>query len=255
MLRLVLISDTHGGHSKIKIPDGDILIHAGDFTYFGKTLNQLKESDFSSWLAGLPHPYKIVIAGNHEEVLDSGKNHLTATQAKAFLFSRPGWNSAPTGDDPLSPGCFYLENQALTVMGIKIYGAPQQPAFSDMAFNLYDAHELREVWKAIPDDVQLLVTHGPPFGVLDDVNQSRFNPLYQGCQELAARVRQLQNVKLHVFGHIHEGYGVSDTERLSPGVVFANASVAGTMHETANPPIIIDVPDDPEKPWKIVRKV
>ena len=175
-MRIVCISDTHGLHSKAQIPQGDILLCAGDITRRGMSA---EVKVFDEWLSTLPHRHKIVIAGNHD-----------------FCFQDDGERARAS----LTHGT-YLQDQSITVEGIKIYGSPWQPVFCRMAFNL-TAPELRLRWEAIPDDTDILLTHGPPRNILDRTHSGH----QAGCSELLARLARLQ-VKLHVFGHIHEGHG------------------------------------------------
>jgi Icc-related predicted phosphoesterase len=190
---IVAISDTHGYHDRLEVPDGDVLIHAGDITERGR----LEEVEaFDRWLAQLPHRYKIVIAGNHD-----------------FCFQhRPGDARA------LMRHATYLQDEAVDVEGVKFYGSPWQPEFCDWAFNLPRGPALAAVWAKVPDDTRVLITHGPPLGIGDKTHRGP----HAGCEDLLQRVRQVRP-PLHVFGHIHEGAGRYEVE----GTTFVNASIAG----------------------------
>ena len=200
-MRIIAISDTHGWHNKVKVPAGDLLIHAGDFTNVGE--DWLVEN-FNDWLGTLPHRHKIVIAGNHEIDL----NHSLITNA------------------------LYLEDTGTTINGLKFWGSPWQPAFNNWAYNLDTAAELQEKWALIPEDTDVLITHVPPWGTLDRLPDS----LPLGCQELAARLEVIRP-KAHFFGHIHSGYGMRETEH----TVYINAAILDEHYMLANDPIEIEI--------------
>jgi Icc-related predicted phosphoesterase len=204
-MRLVIISDTHGSHRNIKLPAGDILIHAGDFTRHGSDDDV---AEFDDWLATLPYQDKIIIAGNHD-----------------FPFE------TKDGTKLLSNG-IYLQDSAVTINGIKFYGSPWQPRFFDWAFNLDRGESLKEKWDLIPADTDVLITHGPPYGYLD-INSRGFSV---GCEELMEAVERTKP-RLHVFGHIHEGYGIVET----PATTFINACICNLGYRPINMPVIFDI--------------
>ena len=206
MPRLVILSDTHGQHDRIAVPDGDILIHAGDFCRFGR-LGDI--GVFNAWLATLPHKVKIVIAGNHELPLED----------------------MPEPARGLLTDCVYLQDQSHEAFGLKFYGSPWQPRFFDWAFNA-NPDKLREVWARIPDDTDVLITHSAPSGILSASKELR----ECGCGELRARLENI-SPKLHVFGHIHESYGRLERN----GTTHINASICNADYEPVNPPVIIDL--------------
>jgi len=218
-MKFVLISDTHDSHRKITLPEGDVLIHAGDMTYRGEA-NIV--ADFNDWLGSLPYKHKIIIAGNHE--LGFGKVPL---ESKKQLFSNG----------------IYLEDEALEIEGIKIYGSPWTPYFYSWEFNfpresLAYSKSAHEAWAKIPSDTDILVTHGPAYGSLDLVNNpgQRENP-HVGCKFLKERIEQLSDLKFHVFGHIHEGYGIKQSDTLTS----INASVLDDQYSLMNKPIVIEI--------------
>ena len=178
-MRLVLISDTHGLHDQVEVPGGDVLVHAGDLTSRGE-LHEIEA--FDAFLARQPHRHKIVIAGNHD-----------------FGFER-----RPAEAQALLRHCVYLEDEAVTVGGVRFWGSPWQPWFYDWAFNLRRGAEIRAKWERIPDDTEVLVTHGPPLGH-GDVNV-RGDAV--GCADLLERIRQVRP-HYHLFGHIHEAFGTT----------------------------------------------
>ena len=177
VLTLVCVSDTHGRHRETVVPPGDVLIHAGDLTGDG-SLSDVAE--FDDWLGTLPHPHKVVVAGNHDWCFERQPERARARLTNAV----------------------YLQDEAAVVAGLKFYGSPWQPWFFDWAFNLPRGPELAVKWALIPDDADVLVTHGPPAGVLDRTRRGD----HAGCADLLARVRAVRP-RLHVFGHIHEAAG------------------------------------------------
>lgn len=214
-MRIVCISDTHNCNEQVAVPDGDLLIHSGDATITG-TPDEIKL--FNRWFASLPHPLKIFVAGNHDMLFEQRPD-----EAQALL----------------DIGVFYLQDSAIELEGLKIYGSPWQPRFYDWAFNLMRGAELADKWKLIPDDVDVLVTHGPPNGILDLVPRQGWDE-NTGCEELRKRVEEIAEfgrLKLHVFGHIHCGYGVQE----ELGVKFVNASICDEDYRPSNKPIVIDI--------------
>ena len=213
-MRLVCISDTHTLHSEIDIPDGDVLIHAGDFCSYG----QIEEyPSFNTWLNGLPHKHKILIAGNHDKFVEKYPNIMTyKTERNNFV---------------------YLQDQSHTIDGIKFYGSPWQPEFYNWAFNLpRNGAELQAKWDNIPSDTDVLITHGPPHGILDLAPKPNGGTEHVGCELLRKRVMEVKP-KFHIFGHIHEGYGTEEHD----GTTFINACTCDGNYRPVNKPIIIDL--------------
>jgi predicted phosphohydrolase len=191
-MRIVLISDTHGQHDGLRLPPGDLLIHAGDFSAKGR----LQEvTDFMQWLTKQPHAHKVLIAGNHD---------FMAEQDPALFLSL------------IPPNVIYLNDSGTEIDGLKIWGSPIQPWFYDWAFNRQRGADIRKHWDLIPTDTDILVTHGPPHGVRDKTVDGTL----VGCADLMAKVQEIQP-KLHVFGHIHEAHGTE----LHGKTTFVNASV------------------------------
>jgi Icc-related predicted phosphoesterase len=208
MPRIVCLSDTHNCNEQIKVPDGDILIHAGDATIRG-TRDEIVF--FNQWFAALPHRHKIFVAGNHDWLFQT--NPLSAEKL-------------------LDKKIIYLRDSSIVIDDLKIYGAPWQPRFFEWAFNLNRGAEMAEKWKLIPKDVDVLITHGPPNKILDQTPAGDF----AGCEELRKKVEEIRP-KAHIFGHIHCGYGT--TEQF--GVKFVNASNCDESYEPTNPPIVFDL--------------
>ena len=154
-MRIICISDTHGQHASLRVPDGDILIHAGDFMTYGNAPREI--IDFNAWLGRQSHRNKIVIAGNHDRLFESH-----SMPARALITNG-----------------VYLEDSGIEVEGLKFWGSPVQPPFNNWAFNVQRGAPIRRHWDKIPMWTDILVTHGPPFGILD---QSRPMTDHLGCE-------------------------------------------------------------------------
>jgi len=189
-MKIVCISDTHGRHEFTAVPAGDILVHGGDITRKGD-LEDVES--FNSWLGTLPHKHKVVICGNHD-----------------FCFQEK-----PKQARDRITNAIYLEDSGCEIAGLTFYGSPWQPWFGDWAFNLPRGEALAKVWAKIPPGVDVLITHGPPEGILDRTIRGEV----VGCRDLLARVHEVKP-KLHVFGHIHEAAGKVEAEY----TIFVNAS-------------------------------
>ena len=205
-MRLVCISDTHGWDT-VDVPDGDVLIHGGDLTSSG-SLEEVARAH--AWLASLPHRHKLVIAGNHD-----------------YAFER-----APSDARALMTAVTYLEDEAYEIDGVRFYGSPWQPRFFDWAFNLDRGAPLAAVWAKIPDDTDVLITHGPPHGILDTIHSGE----QVGCEALRDALDRVRP-RVHVFGHIHEAYGQVEQD----GTLFVNASTCTETYAPVQPPIVVDL--------------
>lgn len=233
-IRFVCISDTHGKieGSKLHMPPGDVLLHAGDFTQKG----HMKEIEkFNSYLGALPYKVKVVIAGNHDLTFD---DNITEASLRTFgvqkstvesYLSERGLKSVKQ----MLTSAIYLEDSLVTVCGINIYGAPWSPKhFRRMALQLRRGKELKNVWDKIPNETDILISHSPPCGH-GDLTGGNNNV---GCVELLNTVQKRVKPKFHVFGHIHEGYGVT-----SDGyTTFINASTCTRRYLPTNAPIVFD---------------
>ena len=205
-VRLVVMSDTHGRHRDIEVPDGDLFVHAGDFTYFNGSTHAIR--DFNDWLGHLPHKSKVVIPGNH----DSG-------------FIDPEYRELITE-------ATLLVNEGTVMEGLKIWGSPVTP-FDWGAFGPETSEERECLFSRIPQGTDILITHGPPRGILDKALKQK-EP--QGCGQLLAAVRRVRP-RLHIFGHIHEQYGMFS----SSGTLFVNAALAGPDYTVIRRPIELDL--------------
>jgi len=206
-MKIVIVSDTHGMHDEIDIPSGDVFIHAGDFTQNG-TLKQVER--FGLFLESLSHPHKIIIAGNHEYCFEQN----------------------PGQSQQLLSNCTYLQDSSIVIDDIKFYGSPWQPWFLDWAFNLERGEDIRKKWDLIDSDTDVLITHGPPVGHGDKVVSGEL----VGCEDLISYVERIKP-KYHIFGHIHEGYGITR----NPHTTFINASSCDFSYRPVNAAIVIEI--------------
>ncbi|MCI5209113.1 MAG: metallophosphoesterase [Candidatus Electrothrix sp. ATG2] len=206
-MKIAIFSDTHTSHRKLRVPDADVLIFAGDMTC---CRTDREVTDFNDFLRSLPHKYKIVVAGNHDHRLAVDRE-----KAKSLL-----------------SGAIYLQDEAVLVEGIMVYGAPWNPqlnAYACDAFALPRGKALKEKWEMIPKGIDILVTHVPPSGVLD-----RNGPVSHGCADLAAVVATLRP-KYHVFGHMHGRHGVIKFDETS----YINCNVQG-KNGALRSPLLLD---------------
>lgn len=203
-MKIVAISDTHMGHRKLTLEDGDVLIHCGDLTNIG-TIEQLIE--VTNWFATTGRfKHRLLIPGNHD--------------IKFHEFFSSGM--VPENID-------VLINKEIIVNGVKFYGTPYTPRFGNWAYML-DSDLMEANVEMIPDDVDVLISHGAPQGILD-------NGL--GCPHLGKRVFKIPTLRHHIFGHIHEGASVMPTE--VNGVKFHNASCSMDKMEFWNRCVIIEM--------------
>jgi Icc-related predicted phosphoesterase len=212
---ITFISDTHTKHRycELDLPGGDLLIHAGDLMNSGHDENDVWE--FLDWF-DKQEQYKshVFIAGNHDRFFENKPD-----ETKNILREYPYLT--------------YLQDHTHTIDGVKIYGSPWQPEFYNWAFNLpRNGVELQEKWSNIPNDTEILITHGPPWEYLDVTPYGNLNV---GCELLRVRVDELKP-KIHVFGHVHSGYGYYYNGHTH----FINAAVLNERYNYENKPLTID---------------
>jgi len=216
------ISDLHGHYPELE--GGDLLIVAGDLT------NTDKEEEiefFFKWLHNNPYNKKIVIGGNHDNLLQTYKNEFMNLHCS---------ESEITNIE-------YLCDSGTKFEGIKIWGTPWTKTFKDMnpkckAFTCDTEEELAIKFSLIPDDIDILITHGPPYGIFDCVRRFPNDiPERTGSQYLSDKIRGNTNLKLHVFGHIHEHGG--KTIQYGTTTTMVNASIMNEFYEPVNKPVRI----------------
>lgn len=210
-LRIVAMSDTHGMHEQVQVPaEANVIVHAGDMTGHGSLPEFIA---FLDWFAAQPHQYKLCVPGNHDACVEK---HTVACKTEAEV-----------------RGIKLLVNDQVEVEGVRFYGSPTTPLFCDWSFMKRRGSEIASVWKSIPKNVDVLVTHGPAYGHGDQAPPYRgSNPRHVGCLELLQRLR-IVTPQLHIFGHIHGGYGVTNSDEL-PSTTFVNASICTEAYKPTN---------------------
>lgn len=227
-MKIIAISDTHNKHKKLTIPKCDVLIHAGDFTWDGKFSDVRK---FIHWFASQPAEYKVLIAGNHELTLDD---------------TYPKFN--PKIKDLIlnDPDIIYLENSETIIEGLKIWGTPWTPAYYNWAFNgITDENApfergipLSRIYERIPEDVNILICHGPAYDILD---RTLHGDSRQGSVEMRKVTTKLDHLRLYICGHIHESRGM---EIADGGVYYCNVASMDRDYEKLMDPVIIDIDEN-----------
>jgi len=214
-MKIVCISDTHTKHREVNLPKGDILLHAGDLSYFG---DESSIFDFNQWLGELDFKHKVVIAGNHDR----------------------GFEDNPAKFEAMITNATYLNQSSVEVEGLKIWGEPRTPWFYNWAFNIHRDKMNDLVWSKVPKDTNILLTHGPPGSVLDITQETT----HVGCEHqrrfIVDRYNDYKNnpsLKLIVCGHIHESRGTFDWGPIK----IVNASVVDRTYSVVNDPIVIEL--------------
>lgn len=206
-LKIIAISDTHNLHDKLVIPECDILIHSGDATGRGHMEEIIP---FLNWLSKQPAKYKVFVPGNHDWGFEK--------QPELYR------------NECSERGITLLMDEMAELDGIKIWGSPVQPFFCAWAFNRHRGEDIKKHWDLIPKGIDILVTHGPPYGFLDE------NMLGQrcGCEDLLYKILEVRP-KAHVFGHLHDGYG----QKSFDGIKFYNAASCDERYNCVNAPLEI----------------
>jgi Icc-related predicted phosphoesterase len=209
------------------LPEGDLLIHSGDLTGLGRR-DEVEE--VFQWFKEIAPYYThgiVFIAGNHDKSFDPKYNYLDNQRKK------PDWIEEKLATLPSNVR--YLENNGLTIEGLKIWGSPVSPWFygDRWAFNKHRGEEINNVWNTIPNDTDVIITHGPPARIGDFIPSSRE---YVGCSDLLHRIQVIQP-KLVCFGHIHEGYGLHKIDETT----FVNASICDANYDPTNKPVKIEL--------------
>ena len=218
-MRITIISDTHQKHNQLNndLPGGDLLLHAGDFMTSGYSKTEAEQ--FFKWYEMRGYDNCVFIAGNHDRIMQDEPEMMR------------GLLTGYKGIDYLEDETIIIESSDTT--RIKVYGSPWQPEFYDWAYNLpRNGEELKAKWDAIPEDTDILITHGPAWGFVDTVlgrNQ------HLGCELLAERIKTIRP-KIHICGHIHSGNG----HYFDGHTHFINASVLNERYNYAHEPFHID---------------
>lgn len=214
-MRLVLISDTHKQHAQLKLPDGDVLIHAGDFLGWGTALELI---EFKEWFQKAARKFEkvVLVAGNHDRILEQQPREAQDVLLDAV------------------PNLFYLQDSGCAINGVKFWGSPWTTEFQNWAFMKRPGFDMDKAWEIVPEDTQVLVTHSPARGILD----RGFGTTRIGCEMLAHRLGPEGNLKpaLHVHGHSHFSYGQQEEN----GILRVNAALANDRNLLVNQPVVLE---------------
>ncbi|MEO2072892.1 MAG: metallophosphatase domain-containing protein [Zunongwangia sp.] len=207
-MRLISISDTHNKHKDLDIPKGDFLIHCGDFTEGGSRSETL---DFLEWFSKQPHKHKILIGGNHDFFLEKYSTKI---------------------EDIFPSSIHYLKDNGITIENYKIWGSPYTPGNGNWAFNRERGRSIRKKWSLIPKNTDILITHTPPYGILDE------SKTYKniGCEELLKKIVDIKP-DLHLFGHVHDDFG---KKSIAP-TLFVNSAVMDSKNRLINGVSVVEV--------------
>jgi Icc-related predicted phosphoesterase len=206
-MKIVALSDTHTKHNQITIPKGDILIYAGDF----EIRNTIDLVEMRDWLNKLNFKYIITIFGNHDFTDKATTNYIKDVFGKKIN---------------------YLCNNAIIIEGLKIWGSSYSPLFNDWAWMKPD-NDLKEIWNIIPNDVDIVVTHCPCYGILDKAQPMGEN---LGSLSLRDKIKGIKP-KVHLCGHIHGGYGQYTDYKTD----YYNCSLLDEQYKLVNEPVIITI--------------
>lgn len=206
-MKIICIADTHNKHKELIIPSGDVIIHAGDITESGTRKETL---DFLKWFSALPHPHKILIAGNHDFFLEKIHRNL---------------------HNIIPENIHFLIDEGVSINDVNFWGSPVTPGDGSWAFNKKRGNELLKHWNKIPENTDFLITHSPPYGVLDELD----NKHHIGCEELFKRIKELK-IPNHIFGHVHNDYGIVRTKN----TVFINSASLDGRHRQINAPLTVE---------------
>ena len=220
-MRIVCAGCSHGRHSQLVVPEGNTLIHTGDYSRRGDKWDAI---DFLKWLESQPHRHKIFVDGNHDgysEDCPDGMRSLIAEHA---------------------PSCHYLNDSGVTLDGVRFWGSPVTTFFLDWWWNRKRGPEIRAHWDLIPDDTQVLVTHGPAYGHLDLVSAEYVEngrDRHQGCADLKTTIEtRLSKLKCHAFSHLHSQ---GNQTEVVDGITYINASVVGEDYRVRGDIQVVDI--------------
>lgn len=217
-MRIVAISDTHSQnpHTKWKIPEGDVLVHAGDGTAVG---SEQQVEQLARWLGRLPHPRKLYVPGNHDRLF------LTLPLTATGILE--------------ASGVEVLMDRGVRIDGLLFWGSPWLAwRGGHMAFERPDVDVARAL---IPAETHVLITHSPPYGILDYTPIGGGDQI--GCSSLANHVYYRIRPRVHIFGHCHYSGGREVTLDRDPGAVrFINAALVDDFNRPLpREPFVIDL--------------
>lgn len=213
-MKIVALGCTHGAHKGLEVPDGDVLIHTGDFMTHPYSTFSFK--GFFHWFGSHPHKTKIVVPGNHDALMQTDKEWVNQWIIEQEL-----------GDIDV------LIDESVIMDGVRFYGMPWTAPFGSWYF-MKGPEAMKRKVSLIPEDTNVLITHGPPYGILDTAN-ALGPPL--GCHALMDAHREKRiGPDLHVFSHIHGGNGTAKGE-----TKFANVSIMNEQYYPEHKPMVFEI--------------
>jgi len=205
-MKIIAFSDTHWFHSGLEIPKCDVLIFAGD----ANIGSERRMNDFVDWLNSQSAKHKIFVAGNHDSFCEAiGINYCKEFFGKIH----------------------YLINESIVIKGVKIWGSPYSVEYNNWSFMEYDS-ELAGLWNTIPDETDIVITHGPCKGILD---KSTLDGRHCGSDSLRDKLKRIKP-KIHICGHLHSAHG-HYTDYVTD---YYNVSVLNDKYELTYKPTVIE---------------
>jgi Icc-related predicted phosphoesterase len=186
-----------------------VIVHAGDITRVG-VLHEIE--DFLDWYTTLPHRYKIFIAGNHDKGFEREKEKII---------------------EIIPSNLIYLEDSGIQIEHLYFWGSPYTPKFFNWSFGKNRGEDIQTYWQKIPSYTHILITHGPPKNILDTTHKGH----HVGCADLMNTIHALPELKMHIFGHIHESYGMY----VENDCIFVNASVLDRKYKKSAEPMVVTI--------------
>lgn len=211
-MRVVVIGCTHGRHHDVVLPKGDVLVHTGDYSRRGDAHDV---RDFLSWFEIQPFPYKVFVNGNHD-----GYSEEQPEQFARYVAD-------------YAPSATYLNDSGAIIMGLRFWGSPVTPSFCDWWWNRDRGPAIKAHWDLIPRDTQVLITHGPPHGILDEVMDVRKN---QGCRDLLDAIDDCTDLRAHFFSHLHLNGG---QRTVLNDVYYINAAMVDEGYQLTRQPQVV----------------
>jgi Icc-related predicted phosphoesterase len=218
-MKVVAISDMHS-MLNFKVPKADMLLIAGDLcpaahsAYLSVDIQKnWLNKEFRTWIEEQPVDEVVITSGNHDWIFEVAKDEV------------PAFNK----------NCHYIEDESIEILGLKIYGSPVQPPFNDWAFNR-DEKSIQKYWDNIPEGLDILLVHCPPYGIMDETNHPNYIPEKIGCKRLMKRIKEVRP-KYVVFGHNHSAHGVVEHD----GITYVNASLVNEEYKMVREPIVLEI--------------
>jgi Icc-related predicted phosphoesterase len=219
-MKIWFISDTHNEHLGIQVPDVDLVIHCGyEATHGNAWMNEPESRRFFDWYSALDIATKVFVPGNHSTAVEQG-----LIRAEDY------------------PAVQFLIHEQMELKELKIFGSPYTPRFHDWAY-MKKRGKLDIVWQSIPNDIDILITHGPPKGVLDLTHDIESHAIVQvGCAALRRHVDERIQPRIHAFGHLHDEKGISNYGMFTRGATqFINCACCDLAGKLKNSGFVVEV--------------